>query len=96
MRNQSEDNKQISMDLPKVKYFLIGIIAGFLLILVSILAGNNSTLLAIGIVLMGITTIVFPFCTPETVRLLGYEKSKWLGRILGVVLIFIGIWIFVK
>ena len=47
-----------------------------------------------GIVLgMGIDVVVLPFTTPETTAVLGYQKSKLVGRVAGILLIAVGIWI---
>ena len=42
---------------------------------------------------MGIDIVLLPFATPETNALLGYRKSKLLGRMLGILLIAVGIWV---
>ncbi|PKM77454.1 MAG: hypothetical protein CVU90_07525 [Firmicutes bacterium HGW-Firmicutes-15] len=39
---------------------------------------------------VGITIIKFPFCTPQTVRMVGIKKAKIVARILGLILIIIG------
>ena len=36
-----------------------------------------------GMLCLGMTLILFPFCTPETYQKLGYLKSTQIGRILG-------------
>jgi hypothetical protein len=47
---------------------------------------------AMGILLaaMGVTIAVFPFCTPETIEMVGVKGAIRLGRIIGAVLIAIG------
>jgi len=42
---------------------------------------------------MGIDVVVLPFTTPETTTFLGYRKSKVVGRILGILLIAVGLWV---
>lgn len=69
----------------------MGIIAGFLVMFYGILL-NTSSIIGAGIMLMGIDITVFPFTTPETIEILGYQKSKIAGRISGLSLITVGIW----
>lgn len=76
----------------KIKYFLIGMIIGFLVMLYGVLSDSDS-IIGSGIIIMGIVTVVLPFATPETVALLGYQKSRIVGRILGILLIIVGIWV---
>ena len=76
----------------KIKYLLIGMIIGFLVMLYGVLSDSDS-IIGSGIIIMGIVTVVLPFATPETVALLGYQKSRIVGRILGILLIIVGIWV---
>ena len=46
----------------------------------------------LGIVVMGIDVVLLPFTTPETINFLGYQKSKFAGRISGILLIAVGVW----
>ena len=78
--------------MKKIKYFLIGMIIGFLVMLYGVLSDSDS-IIGSGIIIMGIVTVVLPFATPETVALLGYQKSRIVGRILGILLIIVGIWV---
>ena len=48
-------------------------------------------LLGVVVVLMGIDLVVFPFATPETVKLLGFGSSIVLVRAIGFVAIVIGL-----
>ena len=41
---------------------------------------------------MGVVILVLPFATPETVAMIGYRKSRIVGRIGGLLLIATGIW----
>jgi small neutral amino acid transporter SnatA (MarC family) len=41
---------------------------------------------------MGIDVVLLPFTTPETINFLGYQKSKFAGRISGILLIAVGVW----
>ena len=46
-----------------------------------------------GIIVMGITVALLPFATPETIVLFGNKKSRVIGRILGMLLIAVGVWV---
>lgn len=81
----------IEKDKHKVKYFIMGIVVGFLIMLYGVVSNREFTL-GVGIVLMGIVVVLFPFTTPDTIAILGYAKSKLVGRILGLILIIVGIW----
>lgn len=70
----------------KIKYFIIGIIIGFLVMIYGVLS-NSDFIIGDGIIVIGIVTVVLPFATSETVALLGYQKSKIVGRILGILLV---------
>ena len=48
---------------------------------------NSDFIIGDGIIVIGIVTVVLPFATSETVALLGYQKSKIVGRILGILLV---------
>ena len=78
--------------MKKIKYLLIGMIIGFLVMLYGVLSDSDS-IIGSGIIIMGIVTVVLPVATPETVALLGYQKSRIVGRILGILLIIVGIWV---
>jgi len=96
MKIKNEDKIMIEEEENKIKYFTLGIVVGFLMVLISIFMGNNNILMALGVMLMGTVVIIFPFCTPDTVKLLGYKESKILGRILGIITIAVGIWIWIS
>ena len=70
----------------KIKYFIIGIIIGFLVMIYGVLS-NSDFIIGDGIIVIGIVAVVLPFATSETVALLGYQKSKIVGRILGILLV---------
>ena len=80
-------------DNPKIKYFILGIALGFFIILYGIALSNRASAIGIGIIVMGIDVVLLPFTTPETAALLGYQKSKLVGRLLGILLIAVGIWV---
>ena len=79
-------------DSHKIKYFTLGIILGFLVMFYGIISNNNVFIIGIGIVVMGIDVVLLPFTTPETINFLGYQKSKFAGRISGILLIAVGVW----
>lgn len=85
-------SKMIENDKHKIKYFTMGIVVGFLIMLCGVVL-NRDFILGVGIVLMGIVVVLFPFTTPDTISILGYPKSKIVGRILGLTLIIVGIWV---
>lgn len=70
----------------KIKYFIIGIIIGFLVMIYGVLS-NSDFIIGDGIIVIGIVTVVLPFATSETVALLGYQKPRIVGRILGILLV---------
>jgi predicted nucleic acid-binding Zn ribbon protein len=92
--NECENSyrKIIEKDRQKIKYFMIGIILGFLVMFYGIISNNNVFIIGIGIVVMGIDVVLLPFTTPETINFLGYQKSKFAGRISGILLIAVGVW----
>ena len=92
--NECENSyrKIIEKDRQKIKYFMIGIILGFLVMFYGIISNNNVFIIGIGIVVMGIDVVLLPFTTPETINFLGYQKSKFAGKISGILLIAVGVW----
>ncbi len=84
--------RKIKQATKKIPYFLLGIILGFITMFIGILL-SHTNIEGIGITIMGLTVIILPFTTPETTMLFGYQKAKLLGRILGILLVFIGIWV---
>ena len=82
----------ISRDTHRSRYMICGIIAGFIVMFYGI-AVQSDSFLGGGIAVMGAFITLLPCATPETVRLLGYRRSKALARILGILLILVGIWI---
>lgn len=79
-------------DSHKIKYFISGIIIGFLIMFCGVLSITDFVIGA-GILFMGVVVFLLPFTTPETIDLLGYQKSKIIGRILGALMIVVGIWV---
>ena len=84
--------KMMDKDSHKIKYFTLGIILGFLVMFYGIISNNNVFIIGIGIVVMGIDVVLLPFTTPETINFLGYQKSKFPGRIAGILIIAVGVW----
>lgn len=46
---------------------------------------------SVALVLMGLTFLVYPFSTPETVKMVGMRRARTLGRVGGFVVILMGI-----
>ena len=83
--------KMMDKDSHKIKYFTLGIILGFLVMFYGITL-NSDFIIGIGIIVMGIDVVLLPFTTPETIYFLGYQKSKFAGRISDLLLIVVGVW----
>ena len=83
--------KMMDKDSHKIKYFTLGIILGFLVMFYGIISNNNVFIIGIGIIVMGIDVVLLPFTTPETIYFLGYQKSKFAGRISDILLIVVGV-----
>ena len=85
-----------------LKWFAAGIAASVLLVLHSAFAGaaagGEGTPLSggIGMSLLGITLLLFPYCTPETYAMFGYVRRPWLGRGMGILVILFGLWMLLK
>ena len=79
-------------DSGKIKFLAAGIILGFLIMFYGILS-NRDFMIGIGIIVMGMDIVLLPFTTPETTAFLGYKKSKFAGKIAGVLVIAVGIWV---
>lgn len=89
---ENDYTKNIEKAEGKIKYFIIGIIIGFLVMFYGVLSGSDF-ITGDGMIVMGIVAVVLPFATPETIVLFGCKKSKIVGRILGILLITVGIWV---
>ena len=85
-----------------LKWFAAGIAASILLVLHSAFAGaaagGEETPLSggIGMSLLGITLLLFPYCTPETYAMFGYVRTTRLGRGMGILVILFGLWMLWK
>ena len=79
-------------DERRIKYFAGGIVLGLLVIAVSAFT-KSVFMVGIGVIIMGIVEFLLPFTTPETIAFLGYKRAKTAGRIAGIALIAVGIWV---
>ena len=85
-----------------LKWFAAGIAASVLLVLHSAFAGaaagGEETPLSggIGMSLLGLTLLLFPYCTPETYAMFGYVRTTRLGRGMGILIILFGLWMLWK
>lgn len=84
--------KIIEKDRHKIKYFLSSIILGFLAMFYGVVSSRNC-MIGSGIIVMGVTVVLLPFTTSETTALFGNKKARFIGRILGMILIAVGIWV---
>ena len=84
--------KIIEKDRHKIKYFISDIILGFLAMFYGVVSSRNC-MIGSGIIVMGVTVVLLPFTTPETTALFGNKKARYIGRILGMILIAVGIWV---
>lgn len=80
---------KIQNDSQKIKYFVFGMVIGFVVMLYGTLTRNNAVT-GTGIGLMGATVVIFPLTTPDTSSLLGYQRARTVGRILGILLAAVG------
>ena len=85
-------SSEVDSDVKKIKYFIVGIVLGVIWLFISVFI-NNSILLGSSIMFMGAIIILLPFSTPDTVKIFGYSKSKWIGRLMGIMLGLVGIWV---
>lgn len=85
-------DEAMQRDMPKAKY-LMGVIGVAMLIIIfgGLFIGPLMT--GIGCIILGLGVLIWPFCTPETVRMFGYQRSRVLARILAVLCILLGAWI---
>ncbi len=73
--------------------FLAGIVSGLVL---AVLGGFTRTLRLAGVFVIGLTALLFPFVTPQTVKIFGLRRGMMLGRLLGVILLVLGLSLFLK
>lgn len=80
-------------DRTKIKRFTGGIISGTVVMIVGIFVAimtDSYFMTAVGIAMLGLTLILTPVATPETVEKLGYKKSGLLVRISGIPVVLLG------
>ena len=80
-----------------MKWFAAGIIVSVLLVLSSAFLGarekqSGKLTAGCGMLLLGLTVVLFPYCTPETYAMFGYVKTNRLGRVIGVLVAIFGLW----
>lgn len=83
---QLAHDKALNKIQKQLKWFYLGIILSILLLFasaLSLLPFQKNIIIGCGMLCLGMTLILFPFCTPETYQKLGYLKSTQIGRILG-------------
>ena len=92
--NKCKNNYEndIEHDTKNIKYFVMGIVLGVIITFVGVFLSNDK-ILGIGIMLLGAIVVLFPFVTPETTAIFGYKRAKIVGRILGLMLEVVGIWV---
>jgi hypothetical protein len=73
--------------------FLIGIVSGLVL---AVLGGFTRAFRPAGVFVIGLTVLLFPFVTPQTVKIFGLRKGMMLGRVIGVILLVMGLILFLK
>ena len=76
------------------KFFVAATVVDFLVMITGVMIGVYSgefLWLRVGMGLFGVTFLIFPFPTPETIQMLGYRKSRIIARAAGVILIALGI-----
>ena len=73
--------------------FLAGIVSGLVL---AVLGGLSRALRPAGVSVIGLTVLLFPFVTPQTVQIFGLRKGMLLGRLLGIILVVMGLILLLK
>ena len=73
--------------------FMIGIVSGLVL---AVLGGFSRALRPAGVLVIGLTVLLFPFVTPQTVQIFGLQKGMLLGRVIGIILVVMGVILFFK
>ena len=75
------------------RLFLLCIVASVIVPMVIMFMTDSDSFIALPLMLifLGLTVVVFPFCTPETVESFSLRTSIKIGRGLGAVLVIIGL-----
>lgn len=72
----------------KIPLFLAGLVLSVLSVLVGVFVKSLTLyLLWGGVALLGLTVVLFPFVTPQTIQIFGFAKGLWVGRITGMVIL---------
>lgn len=83
-----------------IHLFFSGVILGILLALSGLLApiiGRKVLLVSFtGMLLLGMTFVIFPFVTPQTTKIFGLRNGMFLGRVTGIVFLLLGIVLILK
>lgn len=85
-------DQSVAKDHFQIKYFFAGIMIGIIVLFIGAFS-QADFYVGSGMMTIGITIIVLPLTTPDTIRIHGYKKARMIGRILGVLCVFFGIWI---
>ena len=88
---ESRYEKTLEKDRGKIGWFVLGMAAGMAVMFWGVFSFRDR-LMGTGLLLMGLTVLLLPFTTPETTELLGYRRSRMLGRLLGLLLAAVGVW----
>lgn len=80
-----------------LKWFYMGITVGVIVMFIGAFHSDpiwQSRLVGGGMFELGTIIVLFPYCTPQTYALFGFKKAKRIGRMLGMVMEWIGILIY--
>lgn len=86
----NEYKQRVTKDMPKIKYFLLGIMIGVITLFIGVFRQNDGDA-GYGMLIIGMTLILLPLTTPDTVKIFGYKKARTIGRLLGLFCIIFGI-----
>jgi len=83
-----------------IYFYVIGVVIGTFMSIAAIfnpiIGKNLMPITVIGLFILGITIIITPFVTPQTIQLLGLKKGMLSGRICGIIAIIIAIILILK
>ncbi len=77
----------------KVVFYMM-IAVSIVLLLIPAFSNRNDNLVVIGMVGLGVTCFIFPFSTPQGVSMYGMRKSKLVVRVLAIISILLGAYIY--
>lgn len=75
---------------------IIGIIASISGLFVGVFGSGVLKMSGIGLLILGTIFFIFPFVTPQTVKIFGLKQGMFFGRIGGIILFLLGIAILAK